>query len=98
MTSNSQAETLRLLRGYLVHVETWDPECGDTFLMFNAREWLEDHLSDLDDAERASLAQADADLHRLDRETDAKSLDTEYLRKTVKVVNASTLRPVAHAA
>lgn len=86
------------MRGYLVHVETWDPECGDTFLMFNAREWLEAHLSDLDDAERASLVQADAELQRLDRETDAHSLDTEYLRKTVKTVSASALRPVARAA
>ena len=86
------------MRGYLVHVETWDPECGDTFLMFNAREWLEDHLADLDDAERASLAQADAELQRLDRETDAHSLDTEYLRKAAQVANASALRPVARAA
>ena len=79
------------LRGYVVHVETLDPECDDTFIMLNAREWLESQLSVLTDTECQVLAAADAQLVRLARTVTVETLDVEYLRQTLTVVAASQL-------
>ncbi|NEX15623.1 MAG: hypothetical protein C1943_03020 [Halochromatium sp.] len=91
MTSISRSESLRLLRGYLGHIEYWDAEGGDTFLMLNAREWLEDHLTDLTLAEKAALAAGDERLLKLSRNRVDATLDVEYLRETAKVVSNSQL-------
>ncbi|MEA1049321.1 hypothetical protein U5801_05805 [Lamprobacter modestohalophilus] len=91
MTSISRSESLRLLRGYLGHIEYWDPECGDAFLMLNAREWLEDHLADLTAPEKEALAAGDERLLKLSRDTADATLDVEYLRETAKIVAVSRL-------
>lgn len=94
MILNSRSESLRLLRGYLGHLEDWDPEGGDTFLMLNAREWLEEHLEDLTESELSSLAEDDVELQQVARSVPERSLDVEYLRETAKVAAASRLSMV----
>jgi hypothetical protein len=93
MTSNSRNESLCLLGGYLGHIEDWDPECGDAFLMLNAREWLEDHLTDLTESEQEALAAGDERLLRLSKDAGEhdQTLDVEYLLETAKLVTVSRL-------
>jgi hypothetical protein len=66
--------------------------------MLNAREWIEEHLDDLGQNERQSLAEGDARLMRLAHATEAKTLDADYLRETARVVTRSKLAAMDRAA
>lgn len=47
-------------REYLAWLDHWDPECGDAFIMLNAREWLATHQATLSAVDREALANAGA--------------------------------------
>lgn len=78
------------LAGYLVHVDTWTVDDGDTFLMLNAREWLAAHAGELSDSQRRQLQVADTRVLALAEtayqdETD----DVQFLRLVAGVINSS---------
>jgi hypothetical protein len=80
------------LSSYSGHVDFFDPEGGDTFLMLNKREWLEQPLEQLSPRQQDKLNRPDRQalilLHRYQK-TD--SLDLEFLRAACAVIEHSRL-------
>jgi len=95
MNQPSPSEASRTLRGYLGHIEYWDPDGGDAALMLNAREWLEAHRSQLTAAEQADLAQADERLLALAGAAVGDAPEVAFLRMTAEAVSASRQRLAA---
>jgi hypothetical protein len=95
MTSPSPNPSAKNLRDYLAWIEFWDPECGDGFVLLNAREWLEAHRDALSAEALATVAQADAQVLTLARDAVGDSPDIGFLRLTAQVIDTSAIRPRA---
>ncbi|WP_295440515.1 hypothetical protein [uncultured Thiodictyon sp.] len=89
MNQPSQSEASKTLRGYLGHIEYWDPDGGDADLLLSGREWLEAHRDNLRADQQTALAQGDDRLLALAGAAVGNTQDVEFLRLTAKVVNAS---------
>ena len=95
MNPPSPNEASRTLRGYLGHIDYWDPDGGDADLLLNAREWLETHRGSLTAAEQAALSQADERLLALADAAEGATPEVGFLRLTARVIDASRQRLAA---
>lgn len=84
----------RALRLYSIEVEQWWDGSGEGDQLLAAREWLEDHISDLSDGEVRALRLLDESVAQRAAGFDGdSSWDVAMLRKTAKVAASRT----AHA-
>jgi hypothetical protein len=78
---------------YCDYVEYWSPDCGDAFMMLNARESLALAPSDsLSAADQDTLARADALLLVLAQCAVGDAPDVQFLRLTAQAVIAQQTR------
>lgn len=89
MISTATSEPATRLREYLAWVNDWDPECGDAFVMLNAREWLSDHRDTLSPADRDALACADGRVLDLADQAVGNTHALQFLRLTAQAIRAS---------
>ena len=89
MISTSTSESATRLREYLAWIDNWDPECGDAFVMLNAREWLGAHRDDLSSDDRKALAKADVRLLAIAGQAVGNTPSVEFLRLTAQAVMAA---------
>jgi len=59
MSNNLAQELESSLKSYSIYLEYWDIQSGDTFLMRGEREFLQEHLSDLSEAQQQRMNELD---------------------------------------
>lgn len=89
MISKSTSEAVTRLREYLAWIDNWDPECGDAFVMLNAREWLAANRDVLSAADSKALAKADVRLLAIAGQAVGNTPSIEFLRLTAQAVMAA---------
>jgi hypothetical protein len=59
MSSNLKKEFEDSLKAYSIYVEYWDSHAGDTNILFGHRHFLQQHLAELTDEQKAVLHEID---------------------------------------
>ncbi len=71
MNDNLTQQLESSLKAYSVYVESWDVQCGDTFLLFGERDFLQRHLNSLSEKQVQEM-------HKTDRQV-LELLDVDYV-------------------
>ena len=88
------------MRSYLVGIEYWDPEMGDTHEVLGSREVLRDRVGELSGEQLAQLRRADDQALALvaAHRGAAQGWDIAMLRKTAELIEAERAQGQRRAA